>query len=169
MGSTGNGKVVERSVEHKSYSVAMTTCRSSEGNFLFKEIYDNEKDMKKNPKKNPHRAEGKRMKRIMARSFPDFSKDKIRWLLVTATEIYYERTGFRLFSMQGILTVIRWSRKKILAAENLPLTRENYFMLETPRPTRDPRLDIEPTLFFLTPNEHWSGKGSAGKNSYSSI
>jgi hypothetical protein len=100
----------------------------------------------------------------MKKSFPGFSKDVIRWLLVTATEISFERIERREFRSDLVLSVIRWSRKKILASKNLPLVRENYFLPEAVRPPRDPRLDLEPTLFFLTPNEHWSGKGSAGKN-----
>lgn len=109
------------------------------------------------------------MKNILKKCFPDFSNEEIRWLLVTATEMYYVRTGKREFSKDGVLSVIRWSRKKIRDAKNLPLERENYFLPEEVRSRRDPKLDIEPQLFFLTPNEHWSGKGSAGKTSYSGI
>ena len=117
----------------------------------------------------PHRSDGAKMKIIMKKCFPECSKELIRWLLVTATEIYYERTSARIFSKEGVLSVIRWSRTKIREGAKLPLPliQENYFLPEPERAFRDPRLDIEPNLFFLTPNEHWSGKGSAGKNSFS--
>lgn len=99
------------------------------------------------------------LKKCMPTSTREFRKK----VIARAFTISKRRLNSREYNHQHVMSVIRGSLPRIKAGVNSPrvchlFRAEKSHRISYPiRPPPDPRE-------YLTPNENWSGKGSAGKH-----
>ena len=107
------------------------------------------------------------LRRKLLRYFPEFSRKEMKELITLAAGITFRRQGHRNFVSETVLSVIRHSKKKILAAhkEKSPITEENYFHPEKKIPEKNH--EVTDWCTYIIPNETWAGKGSGGKTNFS--